>query len=511
MGLSPVPQLTSEAREGGLRYMVLEAAFANATGAVTSGVILTAFALSLGASNLLIGLLAALPFLSQLLQAPAILLVERLRMRKRISVLSSIAGRSCLLGMGLLAFLPPPLALTGLIALQAIFCALGAVGSCAWNAWVRDLAPEDRLGRVFSRRTLYATATSLVCGLAAAIGLDQAPEGSFARKAAFAGLYMFGGVCGLISAAIVWRIPEPVMPKPEASTRLAPLLSAPFRDINFRRLIAFLTSWQFAINLATPFFTVFMVRQLGYSMTFVMAVSVASQVSNVAVLSSWGQLSDRFTNKSVLAVAAPLYILCIASMVGASQIADHRVGAVYLCVLHVVMGTAVAGVTLASTNIALKLSPRGAATAYMAASAMISSLAAGLAPILGGLFADDFSRRRLEIMLRWTDPKGAVLINPLSLSHWDFYFLIAAVLGMYALHRLSMVREKGEIRRREMIEQVLLESGRVARNLSPVAGLRAMTAFPANLLRERRAQARLQRARARSADWNKAHEDEFAS
>jgi MFS family permease len=507
MGLSPDPHMTEAARERGLRLMVLEAGFANATGAVTSGVILIAFALMLGASNAVIGVLAALPFLGQLLQGPTILLVERLRTRKRIAVISSVIGRSCLLGMAALAFVSGPLALTGMIVLQAVFCGMGAVGSCAWNAWVRDLAPEDRLGRVFGRRTLYATATNLVAGLAAAIGLDQTMEGSVGRRAAFAGLYLMGGVAGLISAGIVTGIPEPMMPKPAAVTRLAPLLAAPFRDINFRRLITFLSSWQFAINLATPFFTVFLVRQLGYSMTFVMAASAASQVANVAAVSSWGMLSDRFTNKSVLAVSAPVYILCIAAMTGASQISDRLWGMAYLILLHVIMGAAVAGVTLASTNIALKLSPKGAATAYMASSAVISSLAAGLAPILGGLFADFFAARRLELLVRWSNPNGTVVLSSYSVSHWDFYFLIAAALGVYALHRLSSVREKGEIRRREMIEQVLLESGRVVRNLSPVAGLRAMTALPMNLLRDMRLQARLARRRAGGGPQNNSPPD----
>jgi len=496
MILAPDPHVSDEARERGLRGIVLEAAFANTAGAVTSGVILIAFALHLGAPNTVIGLLAALPFLTQLLQAPAVILVERLRARKMIAVVASIIGRSCLLGMAGLAFFPGPTALAAMILLQGVFCACSAVGSCAWNAWMKDLAPEERLGRVFGRRTLYATAASMVAGLAAAFGLDRATEGSFARQATFAGLYAAGAVAGMISAAIVARIPEPTMAAAPA-IKLGPMLAAPFRDVNFRRLIAFLTTWQFAVNLATPFFTVFLVKQLGYSMAFAMAASVASQIANVAALSSWGLLSDRFTSKSVLGVSAPLYILCIAAMVGASQFEDIRLGAAYLIGLHMVMGMAVAGVTLGSTSITLKLSPKGSATAYMAGSAMVSSLAAGIAPILGGLFADFFSARRLEFLVRWSDPQGQMVLRPLSVSDWDFYFLIAAALGLYAVHRLALVREEGEIARRRMIGEVLAEGGRVARNFSPVAGLRLMTAIPGGLIRDMHLQARLARRRMR--------------
>jgi hypothetical protein len=40
------------------------------------------------------------------------------------------------------------------------------------------------------------------------------------------------------------------------------LLFAPLREGNFKRLIFFLASWNFAANLAAPFFTVYMLRSL---------------------------------------------------------------------------------------------------------------------------------------------------------------------------------------------------------------------------------------------------------
>ncbi|MEW2848191.1 hypothetical protein AB1A86_12475, partial [Stenotrophomonas maltophilia] len=87
---------TTADRERGLRLLVVEAGFSGGAAALTSGVILTAFALHLGASNVMVGILAAMPFLAQLLQLPAIQLVERWRRRKRIAVLSSLVGRTML-------------------------------------------------------------------------------------------------------------------------------------------------------------------------------------------------------------------------------------------------------------------------------------------------------------------------------------------------------------------------------------------------------------------------------
>ncbi len=494
--LAPQPEIGADDLRHGMRRLVEEAIYSSATTALTSGVILTAFALHLGASNLVVGLLASAPFLGQLLQGPAILLVEKLRQRKLVAVVSSVIARSMLLLMAAAVFVPRGLGLALVVLAQGVLCAVNAFGGCAWNAWLRDLVPERSLGDVVARRTVYATLVSLAAGLLAALTIDRPGATEAARGYAFMGLYLAGFAGGMISAWLVGRIPEPRMPPPAERVRLVPLLRRPLADTNFRRLIVFLVAWQFAVNLATPFFTVYFLRQLKLDMTVVMGLSIASQVANLLAVRNWGHLSDRFANKSVLAVCAPAYILCIVAMVGASQIETRATLLAYLVGLHLLMGFAVAGVTLATANITLRLSPKGSATAYVATGALASSLAAGVAPLLGGLFADFFARRRFEIVTHWTSPDQTVTLYPLVLSGWDFYFLIAGLFGLYAIHRLALVSEEGEIEARDMLQQVLHQTRRRVRNLSTVAGFRAATELPANLLREARARARLQRRRA---------------
>ena len=501
--LYPQAHVSESERDRGLRLLVVEAAFSGGAAALTTGVILTAFALHLGASNAMVGVLASTPFLAQLLQLPAILMVERWRRRKLIAVVTSLVGRAMLGIMAATAFFTGTAPLLVFLAAQAILCGMGAIGACAWNAWMRDLAPEERLGQVFARRTVLLTAVGLVLGLAAALALELTPAGSRGRDLVFAGMFAAGCVTGLISARVVAAMPEPMMAPAPGPIRLRELLRQPFGDLNFSRLLAFVASWQFAINFVTPFFTVFIVRQLHFNVSFVMVLSVVSQIANLFALRMWGTLSDRFANKSVLALCAPTYILAIVAMIGASQFEGRTLIELWLVLLHVVMGASIAGVTLTATNIALKLSPKGSATAYVATNAMVTAVAAGLAPILGGLLADFFAARRFELMLRWTGPHGIYAL-PLSLTQWDFYFLIAGLIGLYAIHRLSLVEERGEIERREMVNQVISETRRTIRNISSVAGLRAATDLPANLLRDARLRVRLRRAQANQRRRNRA-------
>lgn len=485
MSLKPQAKIDEATLTKGLRHLMWDAAFATAVGTLNSGVVLVALALHLGASNAYVGLLAAVPFLSQLIQAPAVVLVEKVRTRKLISVACLFFGRLALPIMGLMAVLPNREVGLGLLLIsEMLHCAFNGVAACSWNSWIRDLVPEDRLGRFFARRTVYATAIGLIGSLAAGLALEWAEARGPGAGWAFTALYLTGFVSGLISTWQLSQVPEPAMPPVGEGLNMRRLLRMPLRDDNFRRLMVFLSSWQFAVNLATPFFAVYLLRQLGFGMAFVMTLSVVSQIANLVVLRSWGRLSDRFSNKTVLSVAAPLFIASIAAMVVASQITWRPGLIAYLVALHAFMGMASAGVGLASNAVALKLAPRGAGTAYIATNSLVTAVAAGVAPALGGVFADFFSARALEFSLRWIDPAGAIEIAGLRLSHWDFYFLLAALFGLYALHRLTLIREEGETQQRELVEQVMTQARRNIRALSTVAGLKLSAAFPAGALME---------------------------
>ena len=477
--LQPQPTISAQECARGIRFLMIDAAAATAIGALNSGVVLLALALHIGASTVEIGLLAAIPLLTQVLQAPTVKLVERWRRRKLISVMGVFTARLALPIYAAVPFIPDPrLAAAVLLAAALLHYGLNAASACSWNSWIRDLIPPDRLGHFSSRRGVYGTIVSAGATVAAAVALGWAQGSHAVGNLIFSGLYVAGFVFGLISTVALAQVPEPVMTAESVSAPLHRLLLEPLRQPNFRKLLRYVASWQFAVNLATPFFTVYFVRALGFSLSFVLALTVISQLANVAVVRQWGRISDRFANKSTLAVATPLYILCVAAMAFASDVPADGGRAAYLVLLHVLMGASGAGVGLAAGNMVMKLSPAGAATSFMATNALVSALAAGSAPIVGGWAADFFARRRLELSLNWFSPSGVEQLLGITFSHWEFFFLLSALLGLYSLHRLSTVDEPGAVERREVVQHIFTSARRTLRNASSVAGLRLAVSFP---------------------------------
>ena len=450
---------------------------------LTGGVFLTGYALHLGASNLVIGLLAAIPFLAQLMQVPAVLLVERIRRRRLLTVLSVALGRVALLLVAASAALPDDLALASLLAGLSIQAGIGAIGGCAWNSWMRDLIPGDRLGGFFSRRLFGMTLLGGSLSYVAGMGIDLWSE-QFGGAAVYGSLFATAGLAGMVGVCLLGLTQEPMMPPPPAPIPFGILLREPFHDPNFRRLLMFLGPWSFAVNLASPFFTVYMLDTLDMGMAEIMPLVIFSQSTNLLTLNAWGRLTDRFSNKSVLSVCGPLYVFCFLGWTFTTFPDRHGHTLELLYVLHGLMGVATAGVTLATGNIALKLSPHGKATSYLAIVGMVSSLSAGVAPLVGGAFADWAKSRDLTIAFVWTSPESTLAQDVLSFQGWDCFYLLACLIGLYSLHRLSLIREVGEVTNREFLSHALLSARRGLYNVSSVAGMRWLAGIPSgDLLR----------------------------
>ena len=80
--LKPQPVIEKKDIARGLRWLVWEGTVSLGLNSITTSGFLAAYALALGANNLQIGILAAIPFLMHILQMPMIWLVEKIRRRK---------------------------------------------------------------------------------------------------------------------------------------------------------------------------------------------------------------------------------------------------------------------------------------------------------------------------------------------------------------------------------------------------------------------------------------------
>jgi MFS family permease len=445
MILKPKPSLTDEEVKQGLKLVIGDGLAAEAMTTLTGGAFLVAMALLMGASNFQIGLLASLPTFTNLFQLASIWLVRKFNNRRAVAVICGLLARVPLVIVGILPFLvSPENFVSSLIGLLFIYYLFGSIAGPSWNSWVKDLVHEKSLGEYFSRRGSYTQTLNVVLSVLLALLVDYIKTNHPTAEAdTYAIMFIVGGVFGIIGALILARVQEPQSFLKKEN--LFKQVLQPLRDPNFKRLLIFNSAWVFALNIATPFFTVFMLKTLNISLSYVIGLSIISQVFSILTIRAWGMYSDRYSNKTIIAIGAPLYIACLIAWCFVGIYTKQYMNIILLVSVHIVTGISTAGINLSLTNIGLKLAPKESAIVYLTCKNIITSIFSSIAPIIGGVLADFFTHRSLEIVATWKSDAFTKFFRLALLHEWSFLFLIAAFLAFIAVELLLQVTEVGEV------------------------------------------------------------------
>jgi MFS family permease len=443
MNINPSKNITEQQLNKGLKYVTADGLSSEAMVVFTSGTFLTALAIHMGASNFQLGLFAALPTFTTVFQLAAIWLVRRFNNRRLITTIFNFLARLPLIAIGIM-----PMLFTGSTTIQILLLLLffqhifGDIAGASWNAWMKDLIPQERLGGFFSRRTRMAQTLNVTLSLATAIGLDFIKRHYPAQEiTAYTSLYLAGGALGMISVYLLLSTPEPVAEPIEEN--VLPLLWKSLNNVNFRKLLMFNSFWAFSLNLATPFFAVFMMKTLGLPVAYLIGLGILSQLSSIFSLNLWGRYSDRFSNKTVIKLCAPLYILCILAFAFAGLPSSKPVTLGLLVLIHIIIGFSTAGINLSLSNIGIKLAPKHEAIVYLSAKNMLVAFFSTIAPLVGGLLADLFANNTIDLSLQFSGDKH-LQFNLMQLQGWNYFFIIGGLLAMLSLRLLTNVQEEGE-------------------------------------------------------------------
>lgn len=277
-----------------LQWYWLDGFFAAATDNIVV-TYLTLYVLALGASRAQIGLLSSLSSLgAALILLPGALLVERLGHRMGIALLSGSGSRIMLLLLALI-----PLVFDGpALVYIAIFLAVGRdlLANLAYPAWMAitaDVVPLAGRGRYFAARNFAMGFAGMAVTLLAGELITRANQPAGHQVA-----FLVAGLLGLTSSFCFGRLHDPRPALPVAPGRGRPDLAAALRGLagqpGFLALIGTTALWNFSLNVAGPFFTVYLVQNLHASATLVGVTSIASSLASLLAQRKIGDLADRW-------------------------------------------------------------------------------------------------------------------------------------------------------------------------------------------------------------------------
>jgi len=268
------------------------------------------FALSLGANNFQIGLLSSFPgLISPISQIFGSKLIEKYP-RKKIITTAVIFHALMWLSMLVLSLLfwknifkdYLPIILIIFYSIYAIF---GAVGGPAWFSMMGDIVPEKIRGKYFSRRSRIINLVILLSTLTGAFILDFYKTRGFVLIG-FSIIFLIACIARLTSSYLLSKHYEPKLKLERGYyfSFLQFIKKAPHN--NFGRFAIYIGLMYFATFIAVPFFAVYMLKDLGFSYTMYMLVTISATVFSLVFMPFLGKLSDKYGNRELLKIGGIL-------------------------------------------------------------------------------------------------------------------------------------------------------------------------------------------------------------
>ena len=452
----------------GLRLSIWEGVWATAFAALTTGAFQVGFARSLGASNVVLGLMAALPAAANLLQLPASLYVEKHGERRKFAAWTAGIGRWFWAIILLIPFLlPPSLQLISFLILLALSSSLLSASAPAWTSWMSDMVPPGSRGQYFGRRNMLASLATMLVPLPAGAFLDQAVKyGRFDPKIGFAVLFALAVGAAAVSLTLILRQPEPPMETltaaPGTSGGLRTLLAPITTDANFRRFLIYAGATVFGQTVAGQFFTAWQVDSIGLKLPYltVQLLGAVTSAAGLVAIPLFGLLGDKFGWRPVLVLSAVGVI--IAPFLWVFTVPHDNalwLNISLIVLLNLFSGAFWSGVGLAQFNLLLGLAPPTGRGSYSAVFAALTGIVGAIAPIAGGAF------------MAALEPVKITLLGGLVINNYKLLFMVAGVIRIGCVFLLSGIRESDARSARYVLNQL---AGGARRPLTPFLTLRRL-------------------------------------
>ncbi|VVM04419.1 MFS transporter [Methylacidimicrobium tartarophylax] len=373
--------------------------FNTASFTLVNGVPMILFFRELGASDFLLGVVASLGPILNLLQIPATRYLPRIGYRRLVVGGWSIRT-SFIAGMALLPWAVPLLggkavSITMLLFLFAYNASRGA-SLCGFLPWMTSLVPDGSRGW-FLARDLFFSAVASVIILAGSFLLFR----SHTSLSAFSWTFWGSFAAGLCSLWLLKQVPDvPVAAADQPRKRHAGKRKGDHRLFD---LMGFNLLTASSLSTGAVFWVPLLQREHQWTPAGVLGL-LASQ-SGLVLLSLMFLRNqvDRFGNRPALLAA----ILAITTNFGLWLAIAARLLPVHPITLTLVVASWGIGFScfqVGNVHLAMQLAPREGRSEYFARFSVVNSLALGIGPILWGAFLGSFSAWKLRIGFAEANP-----------------------------------------------------------------------------------------------------------
>jgi len=296
---------------------------------------LSPFAIAINASNSVVALLGSLGgLLGPLSQMFGSRLIEK-QSRKKI-ILKAVFWESMmwipliviaiLFYMGIITDILPLIFLLSF----SLYIILANISGPAWFSWIGDIVDENYRGRWFAKRNVILGFVAITLALLSSFFLDFMNNRGLQMEG-FIALFFLAMVSRLISWKILHKQYEPKikLEKGYYFSFWSFLRDAP--KTNFGKFAIYRSFLAFSTSIAAPLLAVYLLRNLAFTYTTYMIITLAGGVFAILVVELWGKFADRYGNYRTIVISSfliptipilwilntsPLYLVLVPSIIG---------------------------------------------------------------------------------------------------------------------------------------------------------------------------------------------------
>ena len=263
------------------------------------------YGLFLGATAQEIGFLIAIPnLLASISQLLAVKVVRLAGSRLRFLVCATVIQGMVLAPIALLCFLPLKGQILILIFLVTAFKISGNLIATAWGSLLSDYLPPDKRGKYFGWRS-QVVGMAGVSGVGLA-GLSLYLISRFHPALGFFALFLSASLLRCVSSCLMSKMIDlPSHPIPGSDFTFLMFLRR-FRQSNFVKYVLYVASITFAVHLASPYFSVYMLKDLKFNYLAYMLVHMSAVTMGLIAFPMWGKHADLLGNARILKITSLL-------------------------------------------------------------------------------------------------------------------------------------------------------------------------------------------------------------
>ncbi|MCZ6890162.1 MAG: MFS transporter [Gammaproteobacteria bacterium] len=345
----------------------------------------SAYALLLRATTPQIGALASVPpLLASWMQLVSAWVGRRTGQRRNIIVFGALVQASALIPIIVLPAVFPDYAVELLLVCAVLYFSGPNLASPQWGSLMGDLVPENRRGRFFGLRTRFASLTGFTSLIVGGLTLHAFDTAGVAYWG-FVAIFSAACLARLVSAYHLSRIYDPPGHVAALETPWHTDVWKRMRSSPLVRFSIFYACMQIAVAIASPFYVVYMLRDLQFTYLEFMLNTSASVFMQFLTLNRWGRVSDLFGNRLIMVTTGSMVLLLPLLWIVSTDFW-------YLLAVQALSGFMWAGFSLSTTTFVFDLTPPARRATLMATHNTLAAFGVFVGAMIGGYLGTHLPR-----------------------------------------------------------------------------------------------------------------------